>query len=281
MVLVALVSIMVVGMPASPAAGGGWWTFVTSRPSLVAPGMMVRIQESGVMLANSEVEAARRGEAFYAYLVEDFDRRRLDEAMTEADPGNWWRLEGAEPTRLSAVNVIVGNGNLARIRAKFRMPRTPADGYSLMICDAGCVRPLGSIIPAPLTVVRSPTVAQLEAASDRMRRRLGRAETATTRLRVRLQRSLDEVSSLRGAVSTMGGEVSYLEGRLRRAEEAPVSTWPLWISLGGACVALATLAYLWRKRARSADRSSHELTVEDLLTEASISPEELQRTRSR
>ena len=55
MVLVAWVSMVLVGMPASPAAAGGWWTFVNSRPSLVAPGMMVRIQEGGVMLATSQV----------------------------------------------------------------------------------------------------------------------------------------------------------------------------------------------------------------------------------
>ena len=78
LVLLALVSIVVVGMPASPAASGGWWTFVTSHPSLVAPGMTVRIKESGIMLSASEVEAVRTGGAFYVYVIEDFDRRRLD-----------------------------------------------------------------------------------------------------------------------------------------------------------------------------------------------------------
>ena len=281
--LVTMASILVLGMTASPAAGGGWWSSTTARPSVVAPGMTVRVANNGLVLSVAEAAAARRGETFFVYLIEDFNRRLLNRALSKGVPGDWWRLDGATATQLAPIQIVAGDSGLARARASFRMPRTPPGEYSLMICDEGCTRPLGDVIPTTLTVVRSPTVARLEVATDRMRGRLGRAEASTARLRVRMQRSLDEVGSLRGVVSTLRVEVSHLEGRLGRAEDASVPAWGalLWTSLGGAGVALAFLFYLRRNRARAPYRVWHELTVEDLLAEASISWDELERTRSR
>ena len=41
--LVAMITILALVIPASPAASGGWWSYINARPSLVAPGMTVRV----------------------------------------------------------------------------------------------------------------------------------------------------------------------------------------------------------------------------------------------
>lgn len=282
MALVAIVSIMVVGMPASPAAGGGWWSYADLSPSLVAPGMTVRIRAT--FLPSDAALEGERSERFYAYLIEDLDRRMVSDAMSKAAPRDWWRLGGAKATKLTPVKVRLRDGGLGRVLAEFEMPRTPSGRYSLMICDDGCIHPLGDFVPTTLSVVQSPLVARLKGRSDRMRGRLFRAKAAARKSRVRSKRTLAEVGALRADISTLRGEMSSLEGRLRRADRDPTQPWGpiLWASMGAATATLlAFLARRRRSRAQLADRLSEALTVEDLFGEGSASPKELQRTHSR
>jgi len=277
-----MVPMMVVALPASPATGGGWWSSADPSPSVVAPGMTVRIKAT--FLPSDAALEGERSERFYAYLIEDLDRRMVADAMSKAAPRDWWRLGGAKATKLSPVKVRLRDGGLGRVLAEFQMPRTPSGRYSLMICDDGCIHPLGDFVPTTLSVVQSSLVARIKGRSDRMRGRLFRAEAAMRRSRVRSQRTLDEVDSLRGNISTLRGEVSYLEGRLRRAEGDPTQPWGpiLWASMGAmTATLLAFLVRRRRSRARLADRLSEAVTVEDLLGEASASPKELQRTHPR
>lgn len=237
---------------AQPAtAGGGWWSYLDVDSPRFSPGQTVEAR--GEFLFPS-IEAAQRARAsghFYVYLVRDFDYGIANQAMTKAEPGDWWRLGDAEPLRVGEVGLDRFNGNLAHASASFVVPEVELGRYVLMFCDAGCAHPLGDFVPTKVRVV-DPV--------EDLRRRLDRLQSRTAErvnaLRAELRETQDgaaevgDVEAAQEVTAVLERRLVLLERRLERLDEDPGTPWAAyvgWLVAGAALGALIVTA-LTRRR---------------------------------
>jgi hypothetical protein len=250
-----LASLVTLLVPA-PATAGGWWTFVQTDRSSVAVGQRVKV-EASLMFSSKLAAQAALDDRYYVYALRDVDWSAVTRAMTKASPGDWWSRGDAEAVELGPVDLRVGNGNLGRARAAFTLPELPARTYALMLCDAGCARPLAEVVPTRgFTVVADPATAQLAERTKRLEARLVAAQRrslAAARAAGRRARSAElEVRALEQRLGALDRQV---------ADPAKPSGPPLW-ALSGWAVAggLATfLAFLILRRRRA--ESPHALDI--------------------
>ncbi len=192
-----------VALPAPPAHGGGWWSYIEADRSTVAPGQRVKLDEEVLFRSAAVAHEASDGTRFHVYLLRGFDYSVVERAMEKPWPRSWWSLGDAEAIRVAPVDVDVSDANLARAHASFTMPELSPGRYHLMLCDAGCRRPLADAIPAGgFTVVADPATARLAQRMERLELRLlrrsnrlaqasalaGRAHIAARRARVEVER---------------------------------------------------------------------------------------------
>jgi hypothetical protein len=145
------------------ANAGGWWSWIRLDRTNVAIGEKVTVHADVMFRSVEAAEAARSGrdkDAFYVYLLSEFDYSLTARAMDKASPKNWWSVGSAQAYRVGRVTFEDGDFNLARASASFRVEKAvPPGKYAVMLCDAGCAHPLADVIPTRpwgLTVTPAP-----------------------------------------------------------------------------------------------------------------------------
>jgi hypothetical protein len=244
-----LASLVALLLPA-PATAGGWWTFVQTDRSTVAVGQRVKV-EASLMFSSNRAARQAQEDRFYVYALRGLDWSAVTRAMSTASPGDWWSRGDAEAVELAPVSLRIGGGNLGRARAVFTLPELPARTYALMLCDAGCARPLADVVPTRgLTVVADPATAQLAERTKRLEARLAAAQRralAVGRAAGRRARSAElEVRALEQRLSGLDRQI---------VDPARPSGPPLWALAGwavaGALAAALAFLVLRRRRAES------------------------------
>lgn len=248
------------------ASGGGWFSWIHLDRTTVAPGQHIEVDAEAWFRSAAAAEAAQEPGRFYVYLLRDFDYGVVERAMGQGSPGNWWSLGGAEAIQVGQVTISVPQrSNLGRARAAFTVPELPSARYHLMLCDAGCARPLATVIPATgFTVVADPATAQLAQRVDglegRIRSKAGELKAAHTKA----DRALEEVRSSHSGVDRLEARVSSSAD-----EGGSVATpWAYagWLIAGGLAGALV-LRVVRRRQPRPPGRNE--------LGEEHVSDEEL------
>lgn len=155
-------AVLVAALIASPAAGGGWWSYVHVEGGTVGVGETL-VATSEALYVSEAAAAASRDVQYYAYLVRGFDDELLLEAQGQAEPDRWWGLtDTTELVRVGTVTTSNWSHNLGDAQAVITIPEVDTGKWSLMFCDDGCRSPLGSVIPTEIRV--RPDVAAAEAA---------------------------------------------------------------------------------------------------------------------
>jgi len=248
--LLALGSVLL--MP-QPAVGGGWSASINVDRTTVTPGEEVEVSASAWFPTNRAAEEAQETGGFYVYLLQGFDYAVLDEPMQEPNPRDWWSLGSAEAIQVGQATVTVGNRNLGRASATFAVPELPLGSYHLMLCDAGCNRPLGNVIPRrDFTVVADPATAELTEQVDSLQQRT--QVTARDHSR-ELRKAQDDAEAADASIQSAGSAIERLEERvdsLAAESSAPgMAWWGVAALLAAGAMIGALTALLIRRRSRT------------------------------
>ena len=260
-----------------PAAAGGWWSGIPLEGSELGVGERFETGRGEVLFESVEAAArARQGlDRYYAYLIPNLDWSIVDEAMSIAEPGDWW-IHPETRIRAGEVEVTGGPSNLARIRISFAVPAVEPGTYALMLCTAGCVRPLADVVPHEVTVAA-------DAATARIGRRLtelqGRVHVVRSRLGHRVSKLERELRVLRSrgaapeqadALEAAEGRVSRLERRVAELEGAAPAL--AWLVVGAAGAALLILLPR-RRRPRERPPTPPRVVEMELVEPPEMEPE--------
>jgi hypothetical protein len=244
------------------ATGGGWWTSIRVDRATVSVGQRVNVH-ANVMFSPVDATAAER--EFYVYLLRDFDYSVVERAMHRASPGRWWSADAEDAIRVGRVVIGGSSSNLALANASFRVPKLPPDTYALMLCDAGCVRPLADVIPmAEFVVVANPVVARLAVRVDRLERQT--FEQAQKRLAEHLAAEEAELAAA-SKLTQAQGRIETLEQQLQESRRSTWSSLP-WL-IAGLTVGIVVGFGLRRRRSEPPANAGWQLSdgeLEELLS---------------
>lgn len=232
----------------SPAAvAGGWWSSIGLEGQPVGLGESIDLKVSEVAFDSMEEAEEAKGRQFFAYLVQDFDRAALDDAMTRPNPGDWW-TPLSEPILVGEVRLLDWSSNVAKGRVELDVPQVPPGTYFLMLCEAGCDVALGNLIPSKVEVTADVLAAQTM-------RRLQQAEADLT---LALQRSRSELRETRSTLRETRSEAAEQNQRINKLEsqliEAQKPDSPPWIPFAGWFLAGAAAASFLRRGRSHANR---------------------------
>jgi hypothetical protein len=252
-----IASLLTMLLVPAPAAAGGWWTYVDTDRSTVAPGQRVNARAE-VLFSSIEAAQDARDEAFYVYAVRGLDRSMVVRAMNKPFREGWWSLGDAEAVELGRVALHISDGNLAWARASFTVPELAPATYALMLCDAGCARPLADIVPTPgFTVMADPATANLARRADRLEERVARQAALLAAARRVARAAAANTRSEREAIDE---RLRGLSRQVERAVHSPrPSPWAFagWLVTG---VLLGALGSLLLRRRRAAKAPASVLT---------------------
>lgn len=262
---IASISLAVLLLVPASASAGGWWSFPRLERATVAPGQVVRVRATEILFESVQAAERARNTPFYAYVLSGLDGSVVRRAMSRADPGSWWTPGDVDLLRVGRVRLTAAAGsNLATARARFRLPDIAAGRYSLMLCAAGCGRPLADVIPADLRVVPDPFTAALAARVEHLESRAARVRGLPAR-----------VDRLKARTSRLQARAADLEEAIRGLPAPPAVPRPdtgvPWWSYAGWVLAGAVLgglgARLLRRRrpgrAASLDDALAQLLAEE------------------
>jgi hypothetical protein len=244
----------------TPALAGGWWSSIDLEHRHLAPGRSVEAGTGFLFRSIEAADRARRTGGYSAYLIAGLDWSIVDEAMSRAEPGRWWSIEGARAIRVGSVTLRGWDANMASATTRFVVPKAFAPGwYALMFCDAGCRNPLGDIVPSRVRVIASSLEAALAHGVDVLERRLQEQTYAIRRLRERVKEgAVDDGAD----IGNLRARVGALEGQLDRVpeqpptptagEDEPVPWWTMagWFLAGVATTCLVAALASRRRRPR-------------------------------
>lgn len=241
---------------AAPAAAGGWWSGVHLDDTTLHPGETVHLT-SEAWWETTEMAEAAMGTQFYAYLVTDYDEALLSRAMGKPSPNRWWAAGDPEGlTRLGRVRIVMLEGNLGKAKTTVTIPDVPFGDYSLMLCDEGCVNPLGSVVPTDVTVTSAAAAAAAAArearlSSDRVADRVAALRREARRFRQDALRAQDEAEALQSSMEhtqlALRGMQLRLEQLMARPAERP-GLEPFGAGMGVGLGLAALVVALWRRR---------------------------------
>jgi hypothetical protein len=240
-------------LPAQAAEAGGWWSYVHVNRSTVAAGERVKVNEEVLFASMAAAREAREARQFYVYLLRGFDYSVVERAMAKGAPGDWWSLGDAEAIRVGRVGLSISQGNLGRARASFTVPGISPATYDLMLCDAGCARPLADVIPTRgFTVVADPAMARMATRIDRLERRVSKQTDLLATIRAAARNASSAARTARSEIEQLGARVSATQRRVGAMEDLPgTMRWAYagWSVAGGLLAALIVLM-LRRSRPR-------------------------------
>lgn len=237
--------LMVLSAP-GPSAGGGWWAGIDVNKRYLAPGDRFGIVSEHMFPTTEEAERAFKGEeAFFAYLLEGFDREKLRRAMGKADPGDWLRVSGAAH-QLGRMKFGAPDSNLIEARAAFNLPEIEPGRYELMLCDSGCVAPMADAVPVTVWITHDPVAARAGRRADRISERL---RTRAQVLRSQLGRLRKRIARAEVEIARSGKDGAPEEAIAPAAGDAPSSgqDGPVW-ALAGLVGGAGAMFVLQRRR---------------------------------
>jgi hypothetical protein len=241
-----LLSLLLTSLLAPPAIAGGWWSSIGLEGQPVGRGESIYLKVSEVMFDTLQQAEQAKRETYFAYLVRGFDQEALDDAMTRANPGDWWNPT-SEPIRAGDVRLINWDSNLAKGRVQLNVPDVPPGSYYLMLCDLGCEVTLGNLVPSQVNVTNDVLAAQTT-------RRLQQTEADLT---LALQRSRSELRetrlTIRQALSNNANQVDRIKTLETKLADATRTEPQPWIGYAGWFVAgvIGALLFLLRTSKRS------------------------------
>ncbi len=248
-----LLGLLLMTLLVGPAHAGGWWTNAGLDGQPFGMGESISLRVPNVMFDSIEEAEEAKNDAFFTYLVHDFDQAALDEAMKRAQPGDWWEPR-SEPLRVGTIDLIKSDGNLATARVRLDVPQIGERSYYLMLCDLGCETALGSVIPARVSVTADVLAAQTS-------RRLERTEAGLT---AALQRSRSEMRetrrALRRSLSNDAKQADAIQALERQLANTRRSEPPPWIAYAGWFFAGAAIM-LVLARGRRQSRNGHNSMI--------------------
>ncbi|HVL63617.1 MAG TPA: hypothetical protein VM573_00425 [Actinomycetota bacterium] len=240
-------------LAAAPASAGGWWNHIGVDGQPFGIGESVSLTVRDVWFPDLKEAHAARDVPYYAYLVEAFDEKALERAMSRPDPEPWWEPSG-RVFRIGDVSLTGWDSNIARARVQMTVPEVEPGSYALMLCDAGCRTPLGNIVPAPVRVTQDVLAAQTARRLDRVR----------DRLRFQLARIRHDLREARGDLEAATTTADSTSPRTPEAvpDSAPPVPWPAfagWFFAGVATAALLGAVLHRRFRVISVPRDARDL----------------------
>lgn len=251
------------------AAAGGWWSSIQLDRSRAAVGQKVTLRSAAFAPGSQRSET----QAYFVYLLRGFDDSVLDRAMQKASPGEWWSRGDAALARVARVWF-----DRSWARASFLVPDIAPDSYALMLCDAGCQRPLGSVVPrTDFFVVTDPMTARLAGELDRLERRL--EAHRLPRFKERVDRELGVLTTAaRATAAELNAQVAQLRAGMCALERDMPEGQPWWIYAGwlaaGALLGVLVAVLLGlRRRAEAVP----EVPDEELLALLAAAPEVYER----
>lgn len=232
----------------APASAGGWWSFIDLGGSFAARGETLQIEEEILFDAHSqldEIAPARSGErAYFAYLIDDVDRKMLGRAMSRPFNEDWWEPP-PDPVQVGPVTFDRWDSNLAWVHLDATIPAVPTGRYWFMLCDLGCGRPLADVVPTELTIVPDRLTGRLMSRIQTLRRavneRVGPLEKSNAGVWARANRAHERIAGLET-------EVAGLERALEKNADEPRFALAWFPFLGGFALAAALLR-IRRRRA--------------------------------
>ena len=205
---VTLIGSLIIFVP-TPAAAGGWWSFIDIGTRYVSEGQRFEIDEDLLFEALGDVEGAQNGSVpYYAYLVADIDEDMLNEAMSKPFDPDWWEPPD-DATRVGDITFDRWDSNYAWAHVEIAIPALPGGRYWLMLCNEGCRKPLADVVPSEVFVVE-----------DRLTARFAAKTLANTRLLREKLGPLDRSVELAwDRANAAHRRITELETRLERAEQ--------------------------------------------------------------
>lgn len=252
--------------PMGTAGAGGWWNGIDLDGQRLAVGESTTVRMRFVLFADAEAaQDARSGEAYYAYLVGDYNRRALDRAMRRANPGHWWE-KPTNATRVGVVTLSKWQTNAATARVGITIPRMKPGRYSLMLCNAGCVKPLADVIPldgvrifrlrdaaarADLARVRAEQQAERDMLQQELQRREASIDALEEVAEARLQAAADSADDVDRALASNAAlrrDIEQLQTELTAQRQRTQQVGGL--AAAGWLATLLAAALLYRRRRR-------------------------------
>ncbi|MDQ3708602.1 MAG: hypothetical protein M3387_04710 [Actinomycetota bacterium] len=217
-ILAVLVATLLLAMPASPAAAGGYASLDFGRGRLhLAPGERVQVQVRGLLWPT--VAGARRAIASSNFSI----WMQPGPGEYANDPQGAWRgpVEGAVrvPGKVVLRHGHPRGSNIVGMSARVTIPELQPGRYHAVLCASGCRRLAPDLWPSDVTVVPSALEARV---ADRLERDRHRIDSALWRTERRLGRrirnagivSVNTDGALRGDIDEARHEVARLTGAL-------------------------------------------------------------------
>jgi hypothetical protein len=195
---------------AGPAQAGGWWTSIRIDGPYVGVGETLTVGANPMFGTIAAAGQAHRSGGFHAYLLQGVDEEMVSEAMSVAEPGDWWT---PPPVRhlVGTVRLSRPDANLATATAEVTIPDVPPGRYSLMLCTSECADPLADVVPADVVVsgdaALAGTARRLDAAHRRLRSKAIRAGH-------RLEGARDRLDDVRDDLEAESEAAGYLEEKV-------------------------------------------------------------------
>lgn len=241
--IVGLLVSVVMAMPTGVRAGG-WWSFVQAPSRYLAIGETVTLQGEDVFESAGDRRKAFSGERqFFVYLLQGTDREMVDEAMGEADPGDWW----TPPERgvpLGRVEFAGHDQGIYNVRTDVQIPDVAPGKYELMYCTDRCQEPLTNHVPLEVTIVEA-TAAGLVKSDRRAQEEVERLISSRSQVRAELRGLEKKWVRSRAAGHELDSRVEGLETRLAAdRSEDELEVLPLALAfLAGAVLVKITGAF--------------------------------------
>jgi hypothetical protein len=268
------------------ATAGGWWSYTHVDRQTVAVGERVRVQSEAWFPSVADAQEAEEDGRYYVYLLRHLDSSVVDRAMMKPFRRNWWSPDAAEMVRVGRVRLDLADSNLGSAHASFTMPALATGTYAVMLCDAGCRRPLATVVPNPwFTVVADPAMARLARRLDRVQRRVA---SQGRRLAAAREAAQAAAGQARKEARAVGWQLVRLEKKLKalerqiRDEPDPGSSTFWWVGgwLVAATLALAVATLLIRRRSPGPSSVGWS-PADDALLASELSSQRRPRTPSR
>lgn len=261
---------------AAPASAGGWWSYVQMDKRHVTVGDTLR-SRSEVMFQTTEAAEQAKSEPYFAYLVQGVDQDLLDHAMGIPQPQRWW----AQPDtaiRAGSVRWGMSDSNITVAIVDVTIPDVPPGRYALMLCDAGCRKPLADVVPTEGISVHATKSAATAAENAADLRELVHAsssmdESLAADIDLVRQESQRGVQRAREDAQEAVAAAARAEEGMRRLDAQlaalssgePASPWPTagWIAAAVVALLWAVVTLDRRRRTEPPSTPAPDVAVDD------------------
>jgi hypothetical protein len=252
LMLVCAGAVLVVGLSAPSAAGGGNWIDIRDEMDMnafLAPGQE-RVA-SATAYARDPVRLKEDG-PYYAYLMKET---------------YGWRLP-ADDRRLIRLGRLDVDWSRMKAQVAFTVPQVPPGKYLIAFCNIGCTREFGDVDPTGgVHVFGSALEARLMQRINRLDMALETRGYAERRAHGRLRRAADKrVAEVQEDTDGFDYRITGLERALENVREASKPNLPAWVPVGAALLAAAAGFGVGRAHTEYVRRRALDKELQELVT---------------